>query len=204
MIFAMALFVITMFVFPILRDGFKSKDFTPCGVPYKKGETQVFQQYVEPFSPSQYMDRIEKENIKILQDREKQEPYTIILWLNLQGLRLNDDGSFEWIERVKKEENEILALMQDENQYKRLSSDYSQSQAQNLQYQNVAVNYGSTSSQLNQLMAQCTQSQIDSLQLAQLQRSYNIALANAINPYSYIPAYPFYGGSCYGQATQNF
>lgn len=62
----------------------------------KKEEIQL----VEPFSVLEYFDRIEKAALDIL---EKQDPVnkTITLWWGLDGLRLNEDGSLEWISRKK-------------------------------------------------------------------------------------------------------
>lgn len=55
---------------------------------------------IEPFSATAYFDRMEKATLDIL---EKQEPVdkTIILWWGLGGLRLNEDGTLEWISRKK-------------------------------------------------------------------------------------------------------
>lgn len=53
---------------------------------------------LESFVVSEYYDRMEKAALDIL---EHQEPVnqTIILWLGLNGLRLNEDGELEWISR---------------------------------------------------------------------------------------------------------
>lgn len=55
---------------------------------------------IEPFSVPAYFDRMEQIALDIL---EKQEPIgkTIILWWGLDGLRLNEDGTLEWISRKK-------------------------------------------------------------------------------------------------------
>lgn len=54
----------------------------------------------EPFVISEYYDQMEKAALDIL---EHQEPVdqTIILWWGLDGLRLNDDGTLEWVRRKK-------------------------------------------------------------------------------------------------------
>ena len=54
----------------------------------------------KPFIVSEYYDRTEKAALDIL---ETQEPVdqTIILWWGLDGLRLNEDGSLEWVSRKK-------------------------------------------------------------------------------------------------------
>lgn len=53
---------------------------------------------IEPFSVTKYFDRTEQAALEIL---EKQKPIdqTIILWCGLDGLRLNEDGTLEWISR---------------------------------------------------------------------------------------------------------
>lgn len=55
---------------------------------------------IEPFSLPAYFDRMEQASLDIL---EKQEPIdqTIILWWGLDGLRLNEDGTIEWISRKR-------------------------------------------------------------------------------------------------------
>lgn len=55
---------------------------------------------IEPFSVTEYFDRMEQTAINIL---EKQEPVdqTIILWWGLDGIRLNENGTLEWISRKK-------------------------------------------------------------------------------------------------------
>lgn len=56
-----------------------------------------------PFSVSDYLGRIEKQHLKIEQDKEAQKDECIVLWLGLYGLRLNKDGTLEWIDRREKE-----------------------------------------------------------------------------------------------------
>lgn len=55
---------------------------------------------IERIVISEYYDRTEKAAIDIL---ETQEPVdqTIILWWGLDGLRLNEDGTMEWVSRRK-------------------------------------------------------------------------------------------------------
>lgn len=54
----------------------------------------------KPFSPSEYLERFEKLNLEILEEREKQRnEYESILWVGLKGLKLNKDGTTEWIKR---------------------------------------------------------------------------------------------------------
>lgn len=49
------------------------------------------------FSVSDYMDRMEKAGIEIMQERQQSSRYQIVLWAGLDGLRLNDDGTTTWI-----------------------------------------------------------------------------------------------------------
>lgn len=61
---------------------------------------QIEREEHEPFIASEYLARIEQTSFEIA---ENQEPVgqTIILWWGLDGLRLNEDGSLEWISRKK-------------------------------------------------------------------------------------------------------
>lgn len=54
----------------------------------------------EPFIVSEYYDRMEKAALDILEHQEAVEQ-TIILWWGLDGLRLNEDGTLEWVSRRK-------------------------------------------------------------------------------------------------------
>ena len=54
----------------------------------------------KPFIVSEYYARIEKAALDILGD-QKPADQTITLWLGLDGLRMNKDGSSEWISRKK-------------------------------------------------------------------------------------------------------
>lgn len=62
----------------------------------------------KPFSLSSYFDRIEKLNISLLEESENRETEPITLWLGNDGLRLNEDGTTEWIrqepEHIQKNE----------------------------------------------------------------------------------------------------
>lgn len=55
-----------------------------------------------PFSVSQYFERAEKAYLDTL---EEQEPfkYEIVLWWGFDGIRLNRDGSTEWISRKQEQ-----------------------------------------------------------------------------------------------------
>lgn len=54
---------------------------------------------VQPFSIDSYFERIDKVICDILQERERQKPPEIVLWWGLDGLRMNCDGSTEWISK---------------------------------------------------------------------------------------------------------
>lgn len=51
----------------------------------------------EPFSLSSYFDRIEKLHIQLLEESKNREPYQITLRFGVDVLRLNEDGTTEWI-----------------------------------------------------------------------------------------------------------
>lgn len=51
---------------------------------------------------SEYFDRIEAESLKIAQEKEKQGKYSLILWWGLDGLKMREDGTFEWIRKIDK------------------------------------------------------------------------------------------------------
>lgn len=72
---------------------------------YKGTETKIATEYktAEPFMLSEYLDRTIQQQETMQSEKENQEPYVIILWWNNDGLRLNDDGSFEWISKNKEE-----------------------------------------------------------------------------------------------------
>ena len=56
----------------------------------------------EPFVVSEYLTQIEKASVEILESRKPVEQI-VILWWGLDGLRLNEDGTTEWISRKKSE-----------------------------------------------------------------------------------------------------
>lgn len=58
------------------------------------------QNNVKPFCVSEYYSRTEKIALDIL-ERRKPADKTITLWWGLDGLRLNEDGTTEWISRKK-------------------------------------------------------------------------------------------------------
>lgn len=60
------------------------------------------QNNVKPFCVSEYYYRTEKIALDIL-ERQKTADKTITLWWGMDGLRLNEDGTTEWISRKKPE-----------------------------------------------------------------------------------------------------
>lgn len=114
------------------------------------------------FIVSEYYDRIEKVHLNIL---ENQTPIdrTIILWWGLDGLRLNEDGMLEWINRKKRMPT-----------------------PQNVFYQ-PCQSMGTYS---GFDMCQSAQSTIDTLQIQATQQIQNVAMANALQSYMVLtPAY---------------
>lgn len=59
---------------------------------------------VNPFVVSEYLERVEKAALDILERREKTNK-TITLWWGLDGIRLNEDGSAKQVSRKKPTEN---------------------------------------------------------------------------------------------------
>lgn len=89
--------------------------FLPYIIKQKIKRKQICNQAkTEPFIVSEYYDRMEKAALDIL---EYQEPVDqiIILWWGLDGLRLNEDGTLEWVNRRKPkpiQENAFYQLCQ--------------------------------------------------------------------------------------------
>lgn len=130
---------------------------------------------------SEYYDRMEKAFLDI---REHQEPVdqTIILWWGLDGLRLNEDGTLEWVSRRKPKPvqgNAVYQLCQFVPAY-------------NL---DLLAQTQSTRSSIDALMDQSA-----SLRMQALQAQQRMQLTNSLQQCCvYYPAqYPpyFYGGCC--------
>lgn len=70
---------------------------------YKRLMQECFENQIQKniihFSVSEYLTRIEQEHIKILEAKENEPKYTVTLWIGLNGIRMNEDGSLEWINR---------------------------------------------------------------------------------------------------------
>lgn len=63
------------------------------------------------FSVSNYLARTEKAYLQILEEQKPFE-YELVLWWGLDGIRLNKDGTTEWISRKKKIESEPVPVTQ--------------------------------------------------------------------------------------------
>lgn len=93
-----ALFVLACgFIVPVvLLHEFLSLAFDE---PKKECCEKGFCQNHVPFSVSAYLSRRERECLNLLEEREREGPYIITLWLGFDGLRLNADGTTEWVSR---------------------------------------------------------------------------------------------------------
>ena len=56
----------------------------------------------EPYFVSKYLSRIEAAHLDILESKAPADK-TITLWWGLDGLRLNEDGTMEWVSRKRKQ-----------------------------------------------------------------------------------------------------
>ena len=67
---------------------------------WTRPQKEQLPEHLEPFVISEYCARTEQAALDIL---EQQEPVnqTIILWWGLDGLRLNEDGTLEWVSKRK-------------------------------------------------------------------------------------------------------
>lgn len=84
------------FTFQIIRLSMKPK--RPKNPDYPENTEKP---YVSSFSVADYLKRTEEAYLKILEEQEPFE-YELVLWWGLDGLRLNKDGTTEWISRRKK------------------------------------------------------------------------------------------------------
>lgn len=65
------------------------------------GMMQRHKQLATPtWKPSEYLSRIEQASVEIMSQTEPVDKI-IVLWWGLDGLRLNEDGSLEWVGRKK-------------------------------------------------------------------------------------------------------
>lgn len=138
---------------------------------------------IKSFIVSEYYDRIESAVLDIL-DAQKPVDQTIILWWGLDGLRMNDDCSLEWISKRKPETIN-----------------------QNVYYQpTLAMAQVNYPIDCRMDMCQSTRAQIDALQMqnaalqmqAAQQQTWNAIRESFLQSYV-VPAYSYrydiYGGS---------
>lgn len=121
----------------------------------KEEEFIVLAKQFKPFSIPDYLSRRERTILDLMERREKEEPYIITLWLGLDGLQLNEDGSTEWISRRKVEEKDansgLTQILQNslENDIAAMQLRRMQNQLQNLYaYQNMNTQYANLQSMI--------------------------------------------------------
>ena len=68
----------------------RPSDKLPCFRPYAPAAL--------PFETPLYLDRMEKAHLNLLRERQPVD-WTITLWMGLDGLRIDPDGTSEWIRR---------------------------------------------------------------------------------------------------------
>lgn len=135
----------------------------------------------EPFIVSEYYDRMEKAALDIL---EHQWPVdqTIILWWGLDGLRLNDDGTLEWVRRKKQkpvQENVFYQLCQSAPAYNH----------------DLLAQTQSTRASIDALMAKNASLRMQALQAQQRMQLLNSLQQCCVQYPAQYPPY-FYGGCC--------
>lgn len=78
-------------IFWLISSMFNEPDDMPC-------MSRVAYAYEQPFSLSDYYKR--KEQLLLELERERATtPYQITLWFGLNGIRVNSNGTFDWISR---------------------------------------------------------------------------------------------------------
>lgn len=143
-----------------------------------------FQHYISDFSVSGYMERVEKTGIEIMNQQQKAEPYIMVLWAGVHGLRLNDDGSFEWIRR-------------EEDKPKHASVSYHQ--CQNIINSTVPFQYDGCQNVSRNIDSsiQALQSQLQTCITQQQQQLQNSYLMSQLHPpyyqQQYYPQLNYYG-----------
>lgn len=164
------IFLVLWFAF-ILRDKAHPKKQTPIG-----------QELVEPFSVTEYLDRIERELLKLA---ERRGQYLIVLWWGYDGLRLNEDGATEWISRKPTPPPQI--------DYSICNTTVTQSGLQN-----TICNARS----IEQMQMQLQSAQLQAMQDAQIQNVINCIRPAPYPAYliqqTYSPNYLTYPGGCFG------
>lgn len=124
------------------------------------------------FSVSDYYDRTQQQQEELQAEKENQDPYVIILWWGLDGLRLNDDGSFEWI---RKNQKPVSISYQPQQSVTRQIDD-------GIRALNTQIQTG-----MNRLRYEIL---IQQMQAAQIQQTQNIINSLQSAPYPQYMSYP--------------
>lgn len=134
----------------------------------------------KPYSTSEYFARIEQTAIDIL---EEQKPIdrTIVLWWGMDGIRLNEDGTLEWISRKKPSPVARGTFCQPFQPIKSIATGSL-----------LVGQMQSTRAQIDALIAQSTALQMQSWQSAQME---NVIQRCCVKSPMQYPHY-FYGGCC--------
>lgn len=142
---------------------------------FRQEKTGKDKDAVAPFSVAEYYKRKEKLTLQILEDK-KPVSHTIVLWWGLDGLRLNEDGSREWISRKNTVNQNIFYPSQ----------------------QSICTPNHPIDIRMN--MCQSTQSQIDALKMQNValqtqaeQINQNMAIISLLHQ-----TYPYTRYICYG------
>lgn len=132
----------------------------------------------EPFVVSEYLARVEKAHLDILENQEAIDKI-IVLWWGMDGLRLNEDGTLKWVSRKKKPTETVFYQPQQSIQPIQTGM-FLMDQTQ------------STRAQMEAMMAQNAALQMQSWQ--------NMQIANVLQQccVQYPAQYPsyYYGGCC--------
>lgn len=112
----------------------------------------------KPFSLQEYLERRENLALELIAEQEAREPYVITLWWGFDGLRLNADGTTEWISRRPEPKPETVCPAL-QNGYTDCSG-----AAQSL----ASILQDSIQNQIRSLQMQRMQSQLQTLQASQM------------------------------------
>lgn len=138
-------------------------------------------EHSEPFVISEYYARTEQAALDILEQQETVDQ-TIILWWGLDGLRLNEDGTLEWVSRRKPKPVRGNVF-------------YHPCQSIPAYNPNLFAQTQSTRASIDALMAQNASLQMQALQARQTAQVINSLQQCCVqNPAQYPPY--FYGGCC--------
>ena len=148
---------------------------------WTRPQKEQLPEHLEPFVISEYYARTEQAALDIL---ETQEPVdqTIILWWGIDGLRLNEDGTMEWVSRRKPkpvQENVFYQLCQSAPAYN----------------PDLLAQTQSTRASIDDLMAQNESLRMQALQAQQTAQVINSLQQCCVQYPVQYPPY-FYGGCC--------